>query len=135
MCKSKDGAVSWEEIKHLLAETMGFWEKVPVGWEHEKILRDAYEETIVNKRDLKDQNLYANNSLLAAKAKQILNDIAKLGWSTGSHSADLVPVFAIGAGQDLFTSKMDNTDIPKKIIKAANITIDAIGTQTKIVKP
>ena len=117
--KSKEGRVSWEEVKNLLTETMGFWKDVPINWENEKILRDAYEETLAKNRDIKDQNLYANNSLLAAKAKQVINDIARVGWSTGSHSADFVPVFAIGAGQNLFNGKMDNTDIPKKIIKAA----------------
>lgn len=117
--KSKDGVVSWEEIKNLLTKTMGFWKEVPLGWEHEKMLRDAYEETIAKKHDIKDHNLYADNSLLAAKAKQVMNDIAKLGWSTGSHSADFAPVFVIGAGQELFTRKMDNTDIPKNIVKAA----------------
>ena len=115
----KNGKVSWDEIKNLLTETMGFWKDVPISWEHEKILRDAYEESIARRRDVRDRNLYADNSLLAAKAKQVINEIARIGWSTGSHSADFVPVFAIGAGQDLFTGKMDNTDIPKNIIKAA----------------
>ena len=117
--KSKEGKVTWEETKNLLSETMGFWKDVPINWENEKILRDAYEETLAKRRDVKDHNLYADNSLLAAKAKQVLNEIARIGWSTGSHSADYVPVFAIGAGQNLFTGKMDNTDIPNKIIKAA----------------
>ena len=117
--KSKGGKVSWEDTKNLLGETMGLWKEVPVNWENEKILRDAYEETLAKRRDVTDRNLYANNSLLAAKAKQVLNDIAGIGWSTGSHSADYVPVFAIGAGQELFKNKMDNTDIPKKIAKAA----------------
>ena len=30
-----------------------------------------------------------------------------------------VPVFAIGAGSKAFYGKMDNTDIPKRIAKAA----------------
>ena len=116
---SKEGKVTWEETKNLLSETMGFWKEVPINWENEKILRDAYEETLAKRRDIRDQNLYTDNSLLAAKAKQVMNEIARIGWSTGSHSADYVPVFAIGAGQNLFNGKMDNTEIPKRIIKAA----------------
>ncbi|MDR1526040.1 MAG: alkaline phosphatase [Tannerella sp.] len=116
---SRDGKVSWEEIKDLLTKTLGFWQEIPLNWEQEKILRDAYEETLAKNRDVKDRNLYAENSLIAAKAKQIMNDVARLGWGTTSHSGGYVPVFAIGAGQDLFTHKMDNTDIPLKIIKAA----------------
>ncbi|MDR3267356.1 MAG: alkaline phosphatase, partial [Tannerella sp.] len=70
-------------------------------------------------KDLKDANLYAENALLAARAKEVMNNIARLGWSTTSHSANYVPVFAIGAGHEQFTHKMDNTDIPKKIIQIA----------------
>ena len=117
--KSKDGKVSWEDVKSLLTETMGFWKDVPINWENEKILRDAYEQTLAKRRDVTERNLYSENALLATKAIQVLNGIARIGWATGSHSADFVPVFAIGAGQNLFTGKMDNTDIPKKIAKAA----------------
>jgi alkaline phosphatase len=119
LVKSKNGKVSWEEVKNLLTETMGFWKEVPVSWENEKKLRDTYEETIAKRKDLKDANLYAENALLAARAKEVMNDIARLGWSTKSHSANYVPVFAIGAGHEQFTHKMDNTDIPKKIIQIA----------------
>ena len=119
LSQSKNGNVSWEETKNLLTEMMGFWKEVPINWENEKILRDAYEETLARRRNVRDQNLYADNSLLAAKAKQIINEIARVGWATGSHSADFVPVFAIGVGQELFKKKMDNTEIPKNIIKAA----------------
>jgi alkaline phosphatase len=116
---SRNGKVSWEEIKDLLTKTLGFWKEIPLNWEREKILRDAYEETLAKDRDVKDRNLYAENSLIAAKAKQIMNDVARLNWGTTSHSGGYAPVFAIGAGQNLFTHKMDNTEIPLKIIKAA----------------
>jgi alkaline phosphatase len=116
---SKKGLVSWEETRDLLTRTMGFWREIPINWEQEKKLRDAYEETIAKNREVTDRNLYADNALLAATAKQIMSEIAHLGWGTSSHSAGYAPVFAIGAGQDLFMQKMDNTDIPKKIAKAA----------------
>ena len=116
---TQNGTVSWDDTKKLLTETMGFWKEVPINWENEKILRDAYEQTLARRRNLTDRNLYSENSLLAAKAKQVINEIARVGWATGSHSADFVPVFVIGAGQNLFNGKMDNTDIPKNIVKAA----------------
>ena len=111
----KDGNVSWEDIKSLLGETMGFWKEIPINWEREKALRDVYEEVFARRRDYTGRNY----SLLAAKARQVINDVAELGWSTGNHSADYAPVFAIGVGQELFSPKMDNTEIPEKIIKAA----------------
>ena len=63
--------------------------------------------------------MYDENKLLAAKAKEVLNNISGLGWGTSSHTDSYIPIFAIGQGQELFTHKMDNTDIPLKIIKAA----------------
>lgn len=116
----KNNKVSWGDIKTLLSETMGFWKEVPISWEYEKILRDTYENTIAKNIDDKDVNLYAENKLLAAKAKEVLNSISGLMWPTSSHTNGYVPVFVIGEGQELFTHKMDNTDIPLKIIEAAN---------------
>jgi alkaline phosphatase len=42
-------------------------------------------------------------------------------YSTTHHTGTAVPVYAIGAGSALFSGKMDNTDIPKKIAKAAGV--------------
>lgn len=47
---------------------------------------------------------------------------AHIGWTTGDHSGANVPVFAIGAGSSLFSGRMDNTEIPKKICEAMGIT-------------
>ena len=47
-----------------------------------------------------------------------MSQIAHLGWTSSNHTAEYVPVYAIGAGSDLFMGKMDNTDIPKRIAKA-----------------
>lgn len=117
--KQKQHKVSWEEIKELLGETMGFWKELPMIWEHEKMLRDSYEESFSKAGNLAmEESLYTKLEPLAAKAKDVMNDIAGLGWSTGGHSAGYVPVYAIGAGSELFKGKMDNTDIPKRIAKA-----------------
>lgn len=42
----------------------------------------------------------------------------KIGWTTTSHTGGAVPVFAIGAQSGLFAGRINNTDIPKKIMKA-----------------
>ena len=48
-----------------------------------------------------------------------MDEISMVGWVSGGHSAGFVPVFAIGAGSHLFSEKIDNTEIPKRIAKAA----------------
>jgi len=46
----------------------------------------------------------------------LLNN-GEYGWSTKGHTGEAVPVFAIGIGSELFAGKMDNTDIPKRIME------------------
>ena len=46
-----------------------------------------------------------------------------VGWVSGGHSAGYVPVFAIGAGSQLFGEKIDNTEIPKRIAKATDMCL------------
>ena len=117
--KDKAGKASWNEIKDLLTEKMGFWKELPLTWEQEKMLRDEYEQSFVKNKVVFEESLYARTEPLAAAAKKVMSQIAMVGWTSSSHTAGDVPVFAIGAGADLFTGKMDNTEIPKRIAKAA----------------
>lgn len=51
----------------------------------------------------------------------VFNKDAKIGWTTGSHTGGNVPVFAIGAGSELFSGRMDNTEIPKRICSTMGV--------------
>ncbi len=118
--KQKNHKVTWEEIKELLGETMGFWKETPVDWENEKILRDAFEASFNAKANQEmEQRMYSTSEPLASAANKVMSNIAYVGWSSGDHSGGYVPVYAIGAGSELFMGKIDNTDIPKRIAKAA----------------
>ena len=117
--RKEKGKATWENVKALLAEKMGFWKKLPISWEQEKMLRDEYENSFVKNKAVFEESLYAKTEPLAAAAKKVMSQIAMIGWTSTSHTAGYVPVFAIGAGSNLFMGKMDNTDIPKRIAKAA----------------
>jgi alkaline phosphatase len=45
----------------------------------------------------------------------------KVHWSTKGHSAESVPVFAIGPRSELFGGVYDNTEIPRRIAQALGI--------------
>lgn len=117
--KSKGNKATWKDVKALLTERMGFWGELTPTWEQEKMLRDEFESSFVRNKVVFEESLYSKTEPLAAVAKKVLSQMSKLGWTTGSHSAEYVPVFAVGAGSNLFMGKMDNTDIPKRIAKAA----------------
>ncbi|WP_158971606.1 alkaline phosphatase [Paraglaciecola sp. L3A3] len=58
------------------------------------------------------------------KEKELYNAIKKIidvrtstGWTSGGHTGVDVPVFAMGAGREMFIGHSDNTDIAKKIFE------------------
>lgn len=117
--QEKAGKVTWEEMKQLLGETMGFWTKLSLSWEQEKLIRDAFESSFGKRQAHLVGSMYAKNEPVAVAARQVMCQLAKIGWTSGDHTAGYVPVYAIGAGSKLFSGKMDNTDLPKRIAKAA----------------
>jgi alkaline phosphatase len=54
-------------------------------------------------------------------SREELSKAAHIGWTTGSHTGDRVPVYAIGCGSEKFAGEIDNTDIPRKICEAMGI--------------
>lgn len=50
-----------------------------------------------------------------------LSRTAKVGWTTTSHLGNAVPIFSIGSGSRSFSGRMDNTEIPRKILNLMNI--------------
>lgn len=55
--------------------------------------------------------LYGTYEPLTVTLTHILNQKAGIGWTSYSHTGVPVPVFAMGAGQDLFNSFYDNTQV------------------------
>ena len=117
--QEKENKVSWEEMKELLAEYMGFWKENKLSWAQERKLRDEFEVSFVQKKKSFEESMYTKSEPMAARAKEVINEMAMVSWASGSHSANFVPVFAIGAGAELFMGKLDNIEIPRRIAKAA----------------
>ena len=117
--KSKGNKVTWEDMKTFLGEEMGFWKQFPISWEQEKKLRDEFEKSFIKNKVVFAESMYSKSEPMAACAKEVMDEISMVGWVSGGHSAGFVPVFAIGAGSHLFSEKIDNTEIPKRIAKAA----------------
>ncbi len=117
--KKYNNQVPWEVVKQSLKDNFGFWGSVPVNEKQEARLKAVYEKTFTGQKVELTKSEYQQDEPLANEAKRILNSIALVGWVSGGHSAGHVPVFAIGAGAELFQGRMDNIEIPEKIAQAA----------------
>lgn len=116
--------VPWESVKTALKENFGFWDEIKLSEEQEKRLVNVYENTLKGQNAKMEKSEYARDEALAAEAKRIVSEIALIGWTSGGHSAGYVPVFAIGAGAENFSGRLDNTQIPALIAKSAGYTVE-----------
>jgi len=108
---------NWELVKEYLAENFGLWDKIELKDEQNKRLETAFQNIMAGKgKD--DKTLYQKDDELATAVKRIMSEVSLVGWTSGSHSGGYVPVFAIGAGAENFTGRMDNVDVPLRIAKA-----------------
>lgn len=110
--------VSWDRIKELLQQDLGFWGDVELTKEEEGELKAIYQKSFVGKMP-NEANLYSENEPLAVQAVRLLNRKAHLGWTTGGHTAGLVPVYACGVGAEQFSCHNDNSDFAPKIARIA----------------
>jgi alkaline phosphatase len=88
-----------------------------LGWEKRYTMHfDQLEEQTASK-----DKLLADGKKKEVEQIEEMNRRARIGWTTSSHTGIPVPVYAMGAGSELFAGRIDNTDIPKKICEAMGV--------------
>ena len=111
--------LTWDEVQEELKQHYGFWDKIRLTSKQTDKLRSTYVETFgMGPGELKEEEYYKVDNM-SDEASRIISEVAQISWGTGTHSGGYVPVFAIGAGAELFTGQMDNTEVPMKIKKVA----------------
>ena len=114
----KDNTPTWEMVKDLLTQQLGFYTSVELTDEEDARLHDLYNKAVAHK-DGKVKTLYKTMNELGSTAIPLLNKKAHLGWTSYDHTPHAVPVFAVGVGAERFTGWHDNTEIAPFILKAA----------------
>ena len=111
---------TWDEVKEFARANTGLWGVVPVKERQEKMLKDMYEKSVSHDGSNGDEkSLYASYDALAAAIYRVLNDNQGFGWTSGSHTGNPVPVYAIGDGMEVFGTLLDNTEIAPMLLKIA----------------
>lgn len=112
----KDGkAISWDEMRDLLQSKLGFWTAVPLTEEQTNRLRAAFDRTFLARESNDEKGLYNTFSEFVIEAFRIYNYWVGTDFISHNHTANPVPVFAIGNGSEKFTHVVNNTDIPRII--------------------
>lgn len=108
---------SWEQVKALYRENLGFWETVEISQEEEQELKALYKAACKGKTK-NTKTMYKTINKLGDAGIALLNQKAHVGWTTHAHSAHAVPIFSIGPNAQLFSGWHDNTEIVPLMRKA-----------------
>ena len=114
----KGDKLLWDDVKTFLAENFGFWDKISLTDEQTQRLVSAFKK-IMDGTSKDQRTLYQNDDELAVTVRSIMSECAQVGWHVTSHSNGYVPCFAIGVGTEQIHGRIDNTEIPKIVAKAA----------------
>lgn len=112
-------APTWDEVKAVLSECLGLWDKVQVDPRTEAHFKDLYDQTYTKKKDVSVNAWYSSHTALASDAVEYLNKVAGFGWSFEPHSGSPVGLYVIGAGAEAFMDARDNADVPQIIATVA----------------
>ena len=114
--KSADPDADFDRVMMAIRDDFGLDHKLKAGMltaPGKAELRKAFQESM-NPNENRDA-IYGTSEPLTVTLTHMLDTRAGLAWTSYSHTAISVPVYAIGAGCQLFSGYMDNTDIPRFI--------------------
>lgn len=125
LCKSitlSRSIFTWNDMKHILSEKLGFWSKINIPESAEKALAEKFDLTF-NQHAGKDQKtLYKDFNEFTVLVFKTMDDATGIDWTTTGHSGNPVPVFAIGVGSEEFKNVHNNIEIPQTLRKITGIT-------------
>lgn len=97
---------------------------VLTDYEYKK-LKNGFEETMKDmqerKKDQEAEMLYGSYEPLTVSLTHILNNKAGIGWTSYAHTGVPVPVYAMGAGAEVFNGSYDNTNIFEKLVEVCGL--------------
>lgn len=114
---------TWEDMKELLADRLGFWTKFKISEKAEEELKDKFEDTFSGRNSKEEKTLYQSFNEFTVLVFKTMDAATGIDWTTTGHSGNPVPLFSIGVGADEFKTVHNNIDIPKTIRKITEIEL------------
>ncbi|MCH5224969.1 MAG: alkaline phosphatase [Muribaculaceae bacterium] len=113
---------TWEDMRDMLKEQLGFWAGVPVTEKQTAMLEEKFTKTFEMRNSEDQKTLYQNFDEFSTAVFNVFNEICGIGWVTYNHTGNYVPVYSIGVDADKFGGLHDNTNIPMILREITGIT-------------
>lgn len=126
--KQHNGRPTFNQVLSLLeSDDMMNLKFSELNAEQQLWLAEAYNASTASQTEAQkksNREKYGSADPIAVTSVKILNEMAGIGWTTYSHTASHVPLYAKGIGSQEFSGQIDNTDVPRRISKLMGFTID-----------
>lgn len=125
ICKSwlaGNEARSWQEMESLLKDNFGFWTSVKLNEKETQQLQSLYTKVFEEKDSADEKSLYNDFNAFASDVFRLISKKAAVGFTTGAHTGNPVPVYSAGVGSENFGKVLNNTQIPVEILKIAGLS-------------
>lgn len=113
---------SWQEMESLLKDNFGFWTSVKLDDKETELLKSLYTKVFEEKDSADEKSLYNNFNAFASDVFRLISKKAAVGFTTGAHTGNPVPVYSAGVGSENFGKVLNNTQIPVEILKIAGLS-------------
>lgn len=118
----KGKQITWPEMRRFIADNLGIDSGIRLTEEEEKAIRKSFDDTFITRRATDEKTLYNDFNRFTADLYNILNRHYGIAFTSPSHTANFVPVYAIGVGAEYFGRNLNNIEIPMEILRAAGLT-------------
>lgn len=117
----KEKSPTWPEMERFITDSLGVGSRIEFTPEEMAEVKKSFDETFVTHRAVDQKTLYNDFNNFTVTLYNILNRHYGIAFTSPSHTANFVPVYAIGEGAALFGGSLDNIEIPMKILEAAGL--------------
>ncbi|MDE7397020.1 MAG: alkaline phosphatase [Muribaculum sp.] len=110
--------VEWTDMQEILKQNFGFGDKIQLKDSDSDRLHQKFEKMFKARENSDEKGLYESFDSFTVDVFKTFGQYTGLGYVIGGHTGNAVPVYAIGVGSENFDGFIDNTDIPKIILRA-----------------
>lgn len=107
--------ITWEGMEAVLRDKFSLWDNLVLTEAENEQLRQSFADTFETGEAKDTETWYQNFKGFTMTLYDLLNRHYGIGWTTTSHTGNMVPVYAIGVGAERFAPQLDNTDLPRLI--------------------
>lgn len=121
--RSQGAVPSWDDVRRDLQEHFGFGPTLTLSKAQQDRLKTAYDAWVAAPAT-NAKGVMPEEQALTAAAGRVMDEQTGIAWTSGGHSDGYVGVYAVGVGADQFHGRIDNTQIPRVIARAAGWNLE-----------